>query len=202
MNWDALTLGFRVVARSPLLTALILLALAPTVLVMPYINLMPVFARDELEMGATGLGLLLAGVGLGTVTGSLYVARSERLRSWTLAQIVTATAFTALVLVFAVTPIVAGAVVLLFASGFMSAAYLALNQTSLQLNVDDAVRGRVLSVYLLTWGMLPVGQLFVGGLASIFGTPLAVVIACALALASILFIARRFPALRVEPTAP
>ena len=128
--------------------------------------------------------------------GSLVVARSDSLQRWTLAQIATASAFTALVLVFAVTPMVAGAVLLLFASGFMSAAYLALNQTSLQLNVDDAVRGRVLSVYLLTWGMLPVGQLFVGGLASVLGTPTAVVIACALSLACIALIARRFPALR------
>ena len=198
MNWEALTLGFRVVAQSPLLTALILLALAPTVLVMPYINLMPVFARDELEMGSTGLGLLLGSVGLGTVAGSLYVARSDRLRSWSLAQIVTAVAFTVLVLLFAVTPLVAGAVALLFLSGFMSAAYLAINQTSLQLTVADEVRGRVLSVYLLTWGMLPIGQLFVGGLASVIGTPYAVVVACALALACIALITRRFPALRDE----
>jgi MFS family permease len=198
MDWADLTLGFRVVAASPLLTALILLALAPTVLVMPYINLMPVFARDELELGSTGLGLLLAGVGIGTVAGSLAVARSDWLRSWSHAQIATAAAFSVLVLVFAVTPVVAAAVVLLFAAGWMSAAYLALNQTAIQLNVDDAVRGRVLSVYLLTWGMLPIGQLFVGGLASFFGTPLAVAIASALALASILFIAHRFPTLRVE----
>jgi hypothetical protein len=103
-----------------------------------------------------------------------------------------------LVLVFAVTPVVAAAVVLLFAAGWMSAAYLAINQTAIQLNVEDAVRGRVLSVYLLTWGMLPIGQLFVGGLASFFGTPLAVAIASALALTSVLYIARLFPALRVE----
>ena len=195
LDWSALTVGFRIVVRSPFLTALILLALAPTVLVMPYINMMPVFARDVLDLGATGLGLLLAATGLGTVGGALSVARSDRLRSWPRAQIVTASAFTLLVLVFAVTPVVVLAAALLFAAGWMSAAYLALNQTALQLNVDDEVRGRVFSVYLLTWGMLPVGQLAVGTLTRLTGTPLAVVCACGLSLVCIALIVRRYPSL-------
>ena len=195
LDWSALTLGFRIVVRSPFLTALILLALAPTVLVMPYINMMPVFARDVLDLGATGLGLLLAATGLGTVGGALSVARSDRLRSWPRAQIVTASAFTVLVLIFAVTPVVVLAAALLFAAGWMSAAYLALNQTALQLNVDDEVRGRVFSVYLLTWGMLPVGQLAVGTLTRLTGTPLAVVCACGLSLVCIGLIVRRYPSL-------
>ena len=84
---------------------------------------------------------------------------------------------------------------LLFAAGWMSAAYLAINQTVLQLHVDDDVRGRVLSVYLLTWGMLPVGQLAVGALANFTGTPLAVVASCVLAVILIGAIAQRSPAL-------
>lgn len=195
LDWAALTLGFRIVAASPFLTALILLALAPTVLVMPYINLMPVFASDVLDLGATGLGMLLAGVGLGTVGGALSVARWDRLRSWSGAQIFTATVFTLLVMVFAVTPVVAVAVAILFAAGWMSAAYLALNQTALQLNVEDEVRGRVFSVYLLTWGMLPVGQLAVGALTRLTGTPWAVVLAGGLSLVCIAVIARRTPIL-------
>ena len=195
MGWAGMTLGFRIVAGSPFLTALILLALAPTVLVMPYINLMPVFARDVLDLGSAGLGLLLAGVGLGSVAGALSVARSDRLRSWPHAQIVTVTAYALLVLVFAITPVVALAVVVLFAAGWTSAAYFALNQTALQLNVEDAVRGRVFSVYLMTWGMLPVGQLAVGTLTRLTGTPLAVVCACSLSLGCIALIARRTPRL-------
>ena len=70
-------------------------------------------------------------------------------------------------------------------------AYFALNQTALQLYVDDSVRGRVLSVYMLTWGMLPVGQLAVGTLANIAGAPVATAIACALAILAITAIARR-----------
>jgi predicted MFS family arabinose efflux permease len=166
---------------------------------MPYINLMPVFARDELGLGSTGLGLLLASVGLGTVAGALSVARSPRMRSFSGAQVMTACGFSVLVLIFSVLDHVPVAVVLLFAAGWFSAAFLAINQTSLQLNVDDSVRGRVLSIYLMTWGMLPLGQLAVGGLANFVGTPAAMVVSCVVSLICIGLIAVRYPDLRLNP---
>ncbi len=192
----SLTVGLRIVAKDSFLVALILMALATNVLVMPYINLMPVFARDELGVGSSGLGMLLASTGLGTVAGALSVARSRRLTTWAPAQVVTAAGFALLVLVFAITPIVPVAALLLFAAGWMSASFLAINQTALQLKVADEVRGRVLSIYLLTWGMLPIGQLTVGALANQFGAPVAMAVACSVALAFIGVIGRRYPSLR------
>ena len=194
--WESLTLGLRIVSGRPYLMALIVLALAPTVLVMPYINLMPVFARDELGLGSTGLGVLLASAGLGTVAGALTVANSPRLRNLPGAQPITAAGFAAGVLAFAMTPYVPLAVLLLIGAGWMSAAFLAINQTALQLSVDDDVRGRVLSIYLLTWGMLPVGQLAVGALGDVVGTPLATLGSCLLAIVCIAVITQRFPSLR------
>ncbi|MGH9173332.1 MAG: MFS transporter, partial [Vicinamibacterales bacterium] len=141
--WSSLTLGLRVVAKDPFLIGLILLATSTTVLVMPYINLMPVFARDELGLGATGLGVLMASTGLGSVTGALSVARFRAFAAWPGVQILTAGGFAAMVLVFALTPSAPLAALLLFAGGMMSAAYMAINQTVLQLKVDDEVRGRV-----------------------------------------------------------
>jgi MFS family permease len=195
-GWRGLTVGMRVVAGRPFLIALIVLALAPTVLVMPYLNLMPVFARDELGLGSTGLGVLLAATGLGTVGGSLSVARRSSRELASRAQVVAAVGFAATVLVFSVTPFPVVAAGLLFLTGWMSASFLAMNQTALQLNVEDEVRGRVLSIYLLTWGMLPIGQLLVGALAGALGTPVAMVLSSILAIGSIALIAWRFPALR------
>jgi predicted MFS family arabinose efflux permease len=190
--WSSLTLGVRIVARDAFLSSLILLAVTTNVLVMPYITMMPVFARDELDIGSTGLGLLLASTGLGTVAGALAVAASRRLESWSRAQVVTAATFTALVLVFALTSNLPLAAVLLFAAGGTSAAFMALAQTALQLRVDDDVRGRVLSIYLATWGMLPFGQLAVGVIAERTGAPLATAGACVVALAGIGLIARHY----------
>jgi predicted MFS family arabinose efflux permease len=194
--WASLTLGLRIVARDAFLSSLILLAVATNVLVMPYINMMPVFARDELGVGSTGLGLLLASTGLGTVAGALAVAASRRLGSWSRAQVVTAATFAGLVLVFALTPNLPLAVLLLFVAGGMSAAFMAITQTALQLRVDDDVRGRVLSIYLATWGMLPFGQLAVGVIAERAGAPLATAVACAAALGAIGLITRHYHLLR------
>lgn len=191
-----LTVGFRVVLARPLLIALIVLALAPTVLVMPYINLMPVFARDVLGLGSSGLGVLLAATGLGTVAGSLAVARPMSRRPRPAAQPLMAAGFAALVMMFSATSNLPLAVVLLFAAGWLSSAFLARNQTEVQLNVEDEVRGRVLSIHILTWGMLPFGQLLVGWFANLLGTPAAMVLSSALALVAIGLIAWRFPMLR------
>jgi MFS family permease len=194
--WANLTLGLRIVAQDAFLSSLILLAVTTNVLVMPYVTMMPVFARDVLGIGSTGLGLLLASTGLGTVAGALAVAASRRLGSWSRAQVVTAATFTALVLVFALTSNLPLAVLLLFAAGGMSAAFMALAQTALQLRVDDDVRGRVLSIYLATWGMLPFGQLAVGVIAERIGAPLAIAGACVVALVGIGLIARHYRLLR------
>lgn len=191
-----LLVGFRVVGSDPFLIGLILLATVATVLVMPYINLMPVFARDELGLGATGLGILMACTGLGSVAGALLVARWRALATIPGIQITTSLGFAILVLAFALTPVVVLAAVLLFVAGIVSAAYMAVNQTVLQLRVEDEVRGRVLSIYLLTWGMLPLGQLPIGALADTIGAPLATAAACLLAVGSIALLALRYPSLR------
>jgi hypothetical protein len=73
---------------------------------------------------------------------------------------------------------------------------MAINQTVLQLKVEDEVRGRVLSIYLLTWGMLPLGQLPIGALADRIGAPAATALSCAVALGCVALIAIRFPSLR------
>jgi MFS family permease len=194
MGRRGLTLGARIVARDGVMARIILLAAATNILVMPYLNMMPVFARDTFAVDSFGLGLLLASTGFGTVVGALWVAQSSRLGAWDKAPVVTASGFTVLVLIFALTPNLPLALAVLFVAGIVSAAFLALAQTVIQLRADDAVRGRVLAIWLLTWGLLPLGQLAVGAAAERIGPSLAMVGACGLALLSIAVVARRFPA--------
>lgn len=193
-----LTLGLRVIAGDRFLTGLILLASVTTILVMPYINLMPVFARDVLGTGEIGLGVLMGVTGLGSVIGALLVARSQRLATRPGVQVATALGFAAFVFAFAMTPLFLAAAAILFVAGLVSAAFMAINQTVLQLKVEDDVRGRVLSIYLLTWGMLPLGQLPIGALAQRVGAPAATATACGIAVLAVLLISARYPALREQ----
>jgi MFS family permease len=107
-------------------------------------------------------------------------------------QVITAVLFAVFTMAFALAPSIYLAVPLLFGAGWASAAFLAINQTALQLQVDDDVRGRVMSIYLLTWGVLPLGQLAVGTFADFVGTPLAMFVSCIVALGFIAVISRKF----------
>lgn len=192
--------GLLVIRRNRFLTGVFILAVIPTMFLMPYTNLLPVFARDVFGIGSLGLGLMMAANGLGGVLGSLLVAGSRWINSRPGVLIWTAVGFGASVLAFAVTPAPAPAIVLIFMAGLISAIYMAVNNTQIQLSVDDSVRGRVLSVYLFTWGLLPLGVLPAGAIASRFGAPTAISIMVSVGLVLILFTAARFPSLRGAST--
>lgn len=195
-GWEALTLGIRIVARDKYLTGLVVGALIPTLFVMPYLNLMPVITRDERGLGSGGLGLLLTAVGLGTVAGALAVAQSERVRMLPRGQVICGLGFAGSVVLFTLIDALPASLVFLFISGAMSAGFLAINQTSMQLHVANEVRGRVISVYLMTWGMLPFGQLAVGALAERIGASEAIAISAMIGMAVLVVVASRFAVLR------
>ncbi|MFW6075608.1 MAG: MFS transporter [Chloroflexota bacterium] len=190
------TEGLRYVSADPALYGTIILATVGTVLIMPYITMMPVFAQYELDLGATGLGLLLTAVGIGSVLGALFIAGAQWITTRSGAQVVLLLAWVVTVLIFAFTPWVWIAMPILFLTGVLSAGFLATNLSILQLRSDDEIRGRVLSVNQITWGLLPVGQLPLGLLADHFGAPLATGGACMLAFLAIALIVTRVPELR------
>ena len=192
----SVTEGLVYVARDPMLTGLILLATIATVFIMPYLNLMPVFARDELSVGSQGLGLLMACAGIGSVAGALSVAAFRRAVTRPGFQVVACAGFAIIVLIFSQTPWIAPAALLLGLSGLFSATFLAINNTVLVMRAADEVRGRVLSINMLTWGLLPVGQLPIGWLADRVGAPNATSIACGIALLLVVLLAWKVPHLR------
>jgi MFS family permease len=194
--------GLNTVWRSEYLLGMIILAAVPTMFLMPYINLMPVFARDVFGLGSTGLGILMAANGFGAVLGSLYVAGSRTLTGNPNVLIGTGIGFALLLIVFALTSITALGAILILGAGFISAVFLAVNNTLIQLHVDDAVRGRVLGIYVLTWGLLPVGTLPAGAIADSAGAPIALISMAIVAVVLIVLVAVRFPAIRSAAPPP
>jgi MFS family permease len=194
--WGAFVEGLVTVWRREQLLALMALATLPTLLFFPYMNLLPVFARDELGLGATGLGVLMALNGLGAVIGSVAVAARREWGESPRVLVATVLLFAAAVFAFAQTSVPWLAAAFLSIAGVMGAVYMATTNTLLQLAVEDEIRGRVLSVYLLTWGLLPIGTLPAGAVADHWGAPLAVSLLVVLAVLAIGVVALRFPLLR------
>jgi MFS family permease len=159
----------------PLRTVLGLLAVAGT-FGLSYTVLMPVFARDVLGVEARGFGMLLTVSGIGATVGALVMASIQPARP--LAVILGLMgAFTALLIAFALTTNYSLALVLqLGVSGTMTA-YMSASNTTIQAVVPDALRGRLMSLYVLAlFGTGPVGGLLVGALASLIGAQSAVLI--------------------------
>lgn len=188
--------GLLVIRRNRFLTGVFILAVVPTMFLMPYTNLLPVFARDVFGIGSAGLGFMMAANGLGGVLGALLVAGSRWINNRPGVLVWAAVGFGLAVLGFSVTPSAWPAIIMIFMAGLISAVYMAVNNTQIQLNVDDSVRGRVLSVYLFTWGLLPLGVLPAGIVAGWYGAPAAIFTMAAVGLALVLLTAARFPSLR------
>jgi Transmembrane secretion effector len=119
-----------------------------------YATLLPVFAKDVLRVGASGFGFLAAGPGLGTIFGSLTLASLGRVEAKRWLMVSMLLAFSAALFGFAVSRNFSIAVALLVAIGALSTVFETLLNTSIQLRVDEAFRGRVSGFYGLTGGGL------------------------------------------------
>lgn len=195
--WRHLLDGFDYVRRDSSVATLLLLATAPGLFLLNYVPLMPVYARDILGVGAPGLGMLNAAMGIGALAGALGVAvlrpsgGSGRLMIRGLAVAATALA------VFAVSrwlPLSLAALALL---GAAQVAYYATTNTLIQSLVPEDLRGRVMSLYILTaLGFIPVGNLLAGAVAERLGAPAALTGGALVTLAVLLAATLARPGLR------
>jgi MFS family permease len=168
--------GMRYIATQKMVLALITLGLAPIVFGMPFVSLMPIFAIDVFHGSATTQGLMLMMLGIGALAGALGMASLGHRQGSGKMLIASAGGFGVTLVLFACSPFLWMAMVCVLAVGFFNSSYTTQNQTVLQMIVPSEMRGRVLGVYLLDRGLMPVGSLLAGVLASILGAPVAVAI--------------------------
>jgi MFS family permease len=166
--------GIRLITSRPDLRTLFLLACIPTLFVFPYVQFLSIFARDILKIGPSGLGLLMASSGLGAVTGSLLVASRGQMTGAGRTLLAVIFGYGIVVVAIALSPYVLLTVPLLFLAGMMGAGYMSASNALVQLRVDDHVRGRVMSAYFLSFGLMPIGAMPMGFVADHLGTPAAV----------------------------
>ena len=147
---------------------------------MSYVWLMPIFAQDILKVGASGQGMLLSMVGAGGLLISLLLSVTGKLPRPTLfivgGAMITGLSLTA----FAITADRIGsfplAMVLMFAMGLSSTAYMTGVRTSLQILVPRDMLGRVMGFYGMTWSLTPLGGMEAAFVSGIIGAPIAIAI--------------------------
>jgi MFS family permease len=166
--------GVRMIAQRADLRALFLLACIPTFFVFPYIQFLSIFARDILEIGAAGMGLLMGASGLGAVAGSLLTAKRRSTSGEGRLNVILTVIYGAFVVGIALSPWVWLSLPCLFVAGAVGAMYMSSNNALIQLRISDEVRGRVMAAYMLTFGLMPLGAMPMGIVADLLSTQAAV----------------------------
>lgn len=172
---DDLIEGFRYLRSQPLLLGLLGMTVAVSFFGRSYIGLMPVFARDVVDAGVEGLGVMMSAPGLGTVIGAFTLASLGSFRRKGALVIVSGISLGVILVAFAYSRSFYTSTMLLVLVGGLAILTSSTINTLLQLTVEDRLRGRVMSMYTLSMlGMHPLGQLPLGALAEVAGAPLAV----------------------------
>ncbi|HEX7938730.1 MAG TPA: MFS transporter, partial [Gemmatimonadaceae bacterium] len=180
---------------TPLVASLMKVVMVYSILGIPYLTLMPVFARDRLGLGAGGYGLLLSCVGLGGFTGALSIAARSGRQAGVKTLVASSYGFPIVLLALSLTRDVHLAYVVLFAAGIAMIINGAVSNAVLQHSVPDALRGRIMAAYaFVVIGLAQtVGSFSAGVVARAFGVQWAIAIGAAAMLAYGLYAFRRPP---------
>lgn len=166
--------GVRYIFSNRIFLATIGLSFFTSVFGSSYQTLLAVFADDILAVGSSGFGLLEAAAGVGGFLGTLAIIKVGAGRHAGVIMLGAAAFFGIFIAGFAGSRSFQLSMVLLFAAGFTSSMYLNIGMTTLQLLVPNALRGRVMGVWSMTWFLASVGGLPAGIFAELIGTPLTV----------------------------
>jgi MFS family permease len=219
--WHDLAEGYFYVYRQTALRAIFLLLGLVSIVGVPYMTLMPVFANslaksdagheaaagsptaptepmNELSKdGARLYGFLLAATGSGALFGALFLASRSTVVGLGRVIAFNATMFALSVVVFAFSRLLWLSLATSFTAGFGMMAHMAASNTIVQTVVDDDKRSRVMGFYTMTvLGLTPVGSLLSSGLVVLIGTPYTVAIGGVLSLVGTLYFIWWLPVLR------
>jgi MFS family permease len=176
--------GFSYARQNRNIMSLITLVALSSIFIMPYAMLMPVFARDVLQVGARGLGILLASAGVGALIGALSLALFSDYRKKGRFVMAGTSTFVIAALMFSFSNSYHISILLLLFIGWGMVMQNASINSLLQTITPDHLRGRIMSLYVLFFaGMMPFGSLQAGFIADRFGAQMAlrvggIIVAC------------------------
>jgi len=162
--------GIRYATGTPLVSLVLSLLLFVSLFAINHSVLVPILARDILHEGAQGFGLLMASLGTGAVAGALALAMLGSGRPRLAVLVAGAAVVSAGTLSLAAVRHFWPAAVGLALIGFSQIVFLASSNSTLQMAVPDRLRGRIMGLYgFVLVGVTPIGSLFVGSIAEVFG---------------------------------
>lgn len=191
--------GFSYVGRTGPVRSLLSLIGLISLLGMPYVVLMPIFADQILHGGARGLGLLMGASGVGALIGALSLAARSGARGLGRLVAFAAAGFGISLILFSFSRSFWLSAALLLPVGFFMIVEMASTNTLIQTLVPDNLRGRAMAVYgMMFMGMAPFGALLAGAVAHRLGAPITVTLGGAVCIVASIVFGLRLPAFRRE----
>ena len=170
--FEEIKIGLRYVRHNPALRTLMLMALIPITLGMPFVTILPAFASGDLELDSLGFGLLMAVNAVGALAGSLLIAALNPAGRLARTQGLLGLGWGVGLVMLGVGSLtfgVAGAFVAMLVIGASSMAYMALNNGMIMTTSSQQYHGRIMSLYMLTFGVFPLMGLPLGILGDAIG---------------------------------
>ena len=173
--------GLRYVVAHPQVFALIVLSILPFLFGMPLNTLLPAFNQDVLNGHADDLGYLISAMGGGAIIGSLLMATMGDLRKKGFWLIASCLGWGAVTAAFGAVEAQWAALALIAAIGMLSSWNMSLNRGMLQMQVESHMRGRIMSIDMMSHGLMPLGVFPISLIAEHYGVGAALVTSgCAL----------------------
>ena len=160
--------GLRHILANRMVLALLVMGLATTLFAMPFRFMLPVFIVDVYGRGPDSMGGMLSLFGLGSLAGSLFIASVGH---WRRGMLLLGTSFLSAVALgaLAALPFFFVALPIMALLGLGDSGRRSLNQSLIMEEVDERYRGRVMSVYMMNFGLMPLGMLPAGLVADWLG---------------------------------
>jgi MFS family permease len=163
--------GIAFLRESKEIIHVILLITVFSLIGLPYISLLPVFAAEVFHKGAEGFGFLVGASGIGALTAALAIAARGDIRNKTRFMSFAGLCFSIALFIFSLSKIFVVSLVAIMFGGWGMVSYLATANSYIQVSVPDELRGRVMSVYSFVFlGTVPIGNSIMGIVADKAGT--------------------------------
>jgi predicted MFS family arabinose efflux permease len=185
--------------RRGTIRGVLIITVCMNVLVFPYQQMLPVFARDVLHVGPALLGLMYAADGLGSVLGALALGSARGFAQHTLVFAAGSLGAATVLLGFSLAPWYGAALALLLLMGVAESGFATMQSAIVLLAAPDRLRGRAMGLLSACIGSGPLGALWLGFAATLLGAPAATALGAAAALALMAPVATRLPALETQP---
>jgi predicted MFS family arabinose efflux permease len=178
--WADLREGLRYLRACPPLLPLLGIAVVRALLGWGYRTLMPVYAEEVLHFDASGLGILSAAPSIGSLICSLALASLGNLQHKGRVLLGAGLVMGLSLIAFASTRPLPLVLLFLALIGAARSAALITNQTLIQANCSDAYRGRIMAMYMMSMGLVPLGTIPSGAVADLWGAPVSLILQGAL----------------------